>query len=58
MEATVFGFASCEVQRAWHRGTPVLRDFPGVAAEHLGAGEGTMAVSAVPKSSAKHGDHV
>ena len=38
MEATAFGFASCKVQRAWHRGTPVLGDFPGVAAEHLGAG--------------------
>lgn len=39
------------------RGTPVLGDFPGVAAEHLGA-RGATAISVVPKSSAKHGDGV
>lgn len=57
LEVTAFGFAFCKVRRARRRGTQVLGDFPGVAAEHLGAG-GAMAISVVPKSSAKHGDGV
>ena len=36
---------------------PGPRGLPGDAAEHLGAGA-AMAISAVPKSSAQHGDRV